>query len=224
MVNKVFLTVIAADFLFLISGAIALGFSLVVKSQTNNQSSNGEDAVRKLLAKEFPLTGGIVNGILILVAFVLTLPGMWLPARGWLKLTSAAVTGCGLFSLILGIYVWVMTLRFRRAFEGIYMEQTPETHSLFQTTFSCCGYINSTSPAFVTDSVCPSPAAAALAPGCAGSISNFSNTFMDQIFTALFGFVGIDALFVVAIACLLKDRKERERYRYIDEKTGYYQI
>jgi hypothetical protein len=34
----------------------------------------------------------------------------------------------------------------------------------------------------------------------------------------------VNAIFIISIACLLKDRKERERYRYIDEKTGYYQI
>jgi hypothetical protein len=32
---------------------------------------------------------------------------------------------------------------------------------------------------------------------------------------------GIDALLVISIVCLLKNRKERERYRHIDEKTGY---
>ena len=39
-------------------------------------------------------------------------------------------------------------------------------------------------------------------------------------FTAVFGMVAIQALLVVAIAALLKDRKERERYRHIDEKRG----
>lgn len=32
---------------------------------------------------------------------------------------------------------------------------------------------------------------------------------------------GIDVVLIMAIACLLKDRKERERYRHIDEKSGY---
>lgn len=56
--------------------------------------------------------------------------------------------------------------------------------------------------------------------GCATPLSRFSNTFVDNIFTALFGVVGIDAVLVVAAACLLKDRKEMERYRHIDEKSG----
>jgi hypothetical protein len=40
------------------------------------------------------------------------------------------------------------------------------------------------------------------------------------VFTAVFGIVGIDVLAVLAIAMLLKDRKEKERYRHIDEKLG----
>lgn len=32
--------------------------------------------------------------------------------------------------------------------------------------------------------------------------------------------LGIDGLLVIATACLLKDRKEQERFRHIDQKTG----
>jgi hypothetical protein len=33
--------------------------------------------------------------------------------------------------------------------------------------------------------------------------------------------LGIDALLVLAIACLLKERKEKERYYIIDQKRDY---
>lgn len=90
----------------------------------------------------------------------------------------------------------------------------------FNKQFQCCGYFNSTSPAFVTDVTCPSPAAAALIKGCASPLTSFTNVFVDNIFTAVFGMVGIDVGMIMAIACLIKDRKERERFRYIDEKNG----
>lgn len=96
-----------------------------------------------------------------------------------------------------------------------------ETHLLTWPQFECCGYFNSTSPAFVTDSVCQSPAAAALQRGCVGPVSSFANIFLDNIFTAVFGFVGIDALLIICLTMVLKDRKERERFRHIDEKSGY---
>lgn len=56
--------------------------------------------------------------------------------------------------------------------------------------------------------------------GCVSPISSFANVFLDTIFTALFGMVGIDFVFVMATACLLKERKEMERFRHIDEKHG----
>ena len=89
-----------------------------------------------------------------------------------------------------------------------------------RSQFSCCGFTNSTSPAFVTDLTCPSPASSALMRGCASPLVSFGNHKVDTVFTAVFGMVGLDALFIMALACLLKDRKERERYRHIDEKRG----
>jgi hypothetical protein len=77
--------------------------------------------------------------------------------------------------------------------------------------------------------------------GCSVFISSFGGRLIDEVFTAVFGVVGtsialdsqqhapytylpsgVDAVFLLAIACLLKDRKEQFRYRHIDQKTGYW--
>jgi hypothetical protein len=224
MVNKVYAVACGADFLFLAAGAIQLGFSLVVRAQMNDAPREGQQITRNLLYQQFPLDAGIANGALILIAFLVTLPGLLMPARNWLKLAGAAVTACGLFTLCLGVYLWVMTLRIKEDFGVIYVNQDPSIHELVQTAFECCGYSNWTSPAFVTNPTCPSPAAAALLRGCSGPVSSFANVLLDNIFTALFGMVGIDAVFILSLACLAKDRKERERYRHIDEKSGFSQI
>lgn len=71
----------------------------------------------------------------------------------------------------------------------------------------------------MTDTTCTSPASAALMRGCAGPISSFANVFVDDIFTGVFGMAGVDLLLILATACLLKDRKEAERFRYIDAKS-----
>lgn len=55
---------------------------------------------------------------------------------------------------------------------------------------------------------------------CVGPLSKYANGFEDIIFTAMFGIVGIDVLAILAVTMLLKDRKERERYHYIDMKGG----
>lgn len=55
--------------------------------------------------------------------------------------------------------------------------------------------------------------------GCAAPISSFANVFVDDIFTAAFGMAGVDAALLLATACLLKERKEQARFRYIDQKA-----
>ncbi|EFW99373.1 tetraspanin [Grosmannia clavigera kw1407] len=220
MANKIFVAYVVADALFIIMGSILLGFSVVVKNTLHNAPSDGAEAARNLLYTRFPLTAGVVNGIFYFITFVFTIPAVTLPTRGWLKLSGYMVTFTALFSLGIGLRIWITTLNTKEAFSPLWNAQTAAVQDLMQTQFQCCGYFNSTSPAFVTDATCSSPAAAALVRGCASQISSFGNTFVDEIFTAVFGMCGICALLVMATACLLKDRKERERFRYIDEKNG----
>ncbi|KAH8171816.1 tetraspanin family protein [Sarocladium implicatum] len=224
MVNRILATTMGIHVLFLLTGCLSLGFSLIVRNLMDMDPNDGEEATRNLLYKEFPLTAGIANGALIIIAFVASLPGLLMPLRGWLKASGYMITICGVFTLCVGVYLWVLTLNIRESFFDTYLDQEPAVHDLIQTKFECCGYLNSTAPAFVTNPTCPSPAAAALLRGCATSISSFANNFLDVIFTAVFGFVGVDAILILSIACLAKDRKERERYRHIDEKSGYRQI
>ncbi|KAL1895072.1 hypothetical protein Sste5346_005494 [Sporothrix stenoceras] len=222
MANKVLVAYVVADVLFVIMGAIMLAFSVIVKNKLaeNAPPANGTDAVINLLYTKFPLTAGIVNAIFYFVTFLFTIPAMTMPTRGWLKFSGYLVVITALFSLIIGLDLWILTLSVKEQFVPLWSAQTAQTQDLMQTAFACCGYFNSTSPAFVTDATCSSPAAAALVRGCAAPISSFSNVFVDDIFTGIFGMSGVGGLLILATSCLLKDRKERERFRYIDEKMG----
>jgi len=80
--------------------------------------------------------------------------------------------------------------------------------------------MNSTSPPFVVDTTCPNAEVAASMIGCVTPFSQYANNFLGTIFTGAFGIVGIDVLLILTTAILLKDRKEKERYRHIDEKSG----
>ncbi|OKL62799.1 hypothetical protein UA08_01462 [Talaromyces atroroseus] len=86
--------------------------------------------------------------------------------------------------------------------------------------FDCCGYYNSSSPAFVTDATCSTALIASETEGCVGPFSNFVNMTLDTIFTAVFGIVAIDMILLICVAVVLKDRKEKERYHLIDAKMG----
>ncbi|KAJ4419658.1 hypothetical protein N0V82_004853 [Gnomoniopsis sp. IMI 355080] len=219
MANKVLGAYVLADLLFVITGAIMVGFCVIVQNKMFEVPSDGSVAVENLLYQMFPLTAGIVNGVLIFATFALTLPAIAMPTRGWLKLSGYFIVFNALFSIILGLYLWIITLRTKETFSPVWNAQTASVQNLMQTSFACCGYFNSTSPAFVTDATCTSPAAAALMRGCAAPIASFANVFVDDIFTAVFGMAGVDAVLLLATACLLKDRKERARFRYIDSKA-----
>ncbi|PSR93827.1 tetraspanin [Coniella lustricola] len=219
MVDKVLGAYVLADLAFAATGGVLVGFSIIVKNTMNNAPVDGTEAVENLIYQEFPLTAGIVNGILVFVTFLLTIPAMITPTRGWLKLSYFFIVSSALFSVILGLYMWILTLRTKEDFSPIWDKQTTQIQDLMQTQFACCGYFNSTSPAFVTDSTCPSPAAAALMRGCAAPIASFVNVFVDDLFTGVFGMAGVDLALLLATACLLKDRKERARFRYIDAKV-----
>ena len=86
--------------------------------------------------------------------------------------------------------------------------------------FDCCGYFNSTSPLFVQDGTCTTSLVAAQKGGCISKFSSHANRYLDLIFTAAFGIVGIDTILVLCVAMVLKYRQEQERYRHIDEKNG----
>jgi hypothetical protein len=220
MANKVQLAYMVSDFLLLLMGIFMLAFSIVVQNVQFEEPSDGRQAARNLLYQRFPLTAGIANAVMVFVTFLVTIPGIITPARTWLKFGGVMATFSALFSLVIGVYLWILTLKTKDDFAPLWMAQSAIVQDLMQTTFSCCGYLNSSSPAFVTNPTCPSPAAAALMRGCATPLTSFANVFLDDIFTAVFGMVGIDAVFIMATACLLKERKERERFRHIDEKSG----
>ncbi|KAI5921890.1 hypothetical protein F4810DRAFT_702088 [Camillea tinctor] len=220
MVNKVLAAFIAVDGLFVSMGAIMLGFSVIVQQTCFDTPTEGMEAARDLLYQRFPFSAGIANAIMTFIVFLTTLPAITTNNRSWLKVAGYLVVVDAIFTLIIGVDLWIVTLRLKNTFFEIWVSQPPQVQDLMQTAFQCCGYFNSSSPAFVTDATCPSPAAAALMPGCSAALSSFGNVFVDNIFTAVFGMVGIDALFIMATACLLKERKEMERFRDIDEKTG----
>jgi hypothetical protein len=189
--NKILLAVAGANVLFVATGAAQLGFALITRNTMREVPAEGQQAARNLLYQRFPLDAGIANAIMIFVTFCVTVPGMLTPTRGWLKMSGLLVTTCAVFTMCLGVYLWVLTLRTKGDFAQIWWLQEADVQKLMQASFNCCGYFNSTSPAFQTNDLCTSPAAAALQRGCASPITTFSNTLIDDIFTAVFGMVGM---------------------------------
>lgn len=136
--NKILLATIAADGLFLAGGAAQLAFSLIVRNTMDDEAVEGRQAARNLLYQRFPLEAGLVNAIFVFVTFLVTLPGLATPARSWLKLSGFLVTICAIFTLCIGIFLWVLTLNSGNDFFDIWMEQDSSVQSLMQTSVCSC--------------------------------------------------------------------------------------
>ncbi|PGH26402.1 hypothetical protein AJ80_01900 [Polytolypa hystricis UAMH7299] len=221
MVNYVFLTYLAADGLFVLGGALLLAVALISKAHISGTVTI-DNVAQVLLLSHCPLNPAIANAVMVFVTTALSLPAIILPNdRLWLKLHGYLVVVCGLFTLGLGLSIWFETLKTRSKLGVMWGQQTPEIQSMLQMKFNCCGYLNSTSPPFQVDPTCPTSLVAAQKEGCVGPFSNHANSYLDVIFTADFGVVAIDTILLLCVAMVLKDRKERARYRLIDAKNGY---
>lgn len=57
MANKILLSYVCADILFVMMGAIELGFAIIVGKVRNDIPESGTEAARNLLYQRFPLEG-----------------------------------------------------------------------------------------------------------------------------------------------------------------------
>jgi hypothetical protein len=219
--NKVLITFLVADFLFLATAGLLVGLAVTSLNEIALPPTI-KTVARDLLLKRCPLKAAIINAIVIVITFVVSLPAVALTtSRGWLKAQGWMIVGCAVFTLILGLDIWLSTLKTRSNLAVVWGQQTPQVQSLLQQTFNCCGYLNSTTPPFVQDSICTNALVAAQKQGCVSRYSNFANGYLDIIFTSAFGIVALDVILLLCIAMVLKDRREQARYRAIDEKTGF---
>jgi hypothetical protein len=161
-----------------------------------------------------------VNAIVIFSTFLLSIPAMASTThRTILRFHGYAVVFCALFSMSIGLVIWFETLKTRSNMAALWAQQSPHVQSLLQQKFQCCGYMSATSPPFVPDNTCTNSLVAASLQGCVTPFSNFANNYLDLVFTAVFGIAALDFVLLLSVACLFKDRKERERFKLIASKS-----
>jgi hypothetical protein len=220
MPTKLMMIFVGMDVIFAACGGMLIGFSLMAE-QTMRQDPTKDNVAQNLLLGQCPLTAGVVNAIFIFVTFLLSLPAFFLPQnRAWLRTQGWLVVFCAIFTLGLGLSLWVDTLQTRKNLLAIWTKQPEPVIKLLQSKFDCCGYASSLPDRFLLDATCTNNTIAAVKGPCIGKFSNFANSYLDLIFTACFGVVGIDVILVLCVAMVLKYRQEQERYRAIDEKNG----
>ncbi|KAI9661236.1 MAG: phospholipid scramblase 1 [Bathelium mastoideum] len=220
MANKIMITFVGTNFLFLVGGALLVAFAVVSRNDMDRKTTEANVA-NNLLLHYSPITGTLINAIFVFATFLTALPAFILPLnRVFLKLHGWLVVICATFTMIVGLILWFDTLKTKSRLNTIWGEQPASEQSLLQMKFNCCGYANSTSPPFIQDATCTGDLVAATKGGCQTPFTNFSNKFLDLIFTAAFGIVGLDVIHLLSTVVVIKNRQELERYRHIDEKIN----
>jgi hypothetical protein len=165
MPSKLMMIFVGVDVVFGLCGGLIMGFSLISEG-TMRASPTLDNVAGNLLLDQCPLTGtihssckemgygwilwqwrdpwwltsfaaGIVNATFVFITFLLSLPALFLPMnRGWLRAQGWMVVFCALFTLGLGLSVWVNTLQTRRNLGRIWGDQTPQIQSLLQQKVS----------------------------------------------------------------------------------------
>jgi hypothetical protein len=67
---------------------------------------------------------------------MVTLPGLATAARKWLKLAGYMAVVCAIFSMCLGLYLWILTLKSRGDFAPLFAAQSDQVKSLMQVEVS----------------------------------------------------------------------------------------
>ncbi|KAL2432363.1 hypothetical protein ABEF95_006773 [Exophiala dermatitidis] len=219
MANKILLVFIAFDIAFLGCAGLHLFIPLFTESNIKN-NTNVDNIASNMLLDHCPLTASMANSVVMFITFLLSMPPMFLKSnRMFLKLHAWGVIIAATMTLGIGLAIWFSTLEMHKNLAPIWNAQPEATVTMLQAKFQCCGYSN---PAlFVKDATCTSAATAARLGPCMGPLGVFANRFLDIVFTTFFGFVAVDMMLLLAALCLIKDRKEKERYRLIDEKRGF---
>lgn len=167
----------------------------------------------------FP-AASMVNSFIMFGAFLLSVPAFFLKSnRLLLTLHAWVVVVSALLTLGIGLAIWYSTLETHVNMAAVWTAQTATVQSLLQTKFQCCGYSNVSQ--LVQDGTCTSSIVAAKLGSCMVPFGTYADRFLDIVFTTFFGFVAIEVMLLLSAMCLIKDRKERERYRLIDEKRAY---
>lgn len=219
MACKTLIVYVVLDLLFLLCAGLHLFIPLFTRASLNKQLQVSNVA-NNLLLDECPLTASMINAGIMTFAFLISVPAIFRRQnKSLLQMQAWLIVGCALFTLGIGLKIWFSTLETRINLEPVWERQSTYVQSMLQFKFKCCGYTDG--GAFIQDGTCSDAADAVRHGGCTGPFGAFANKFLDVVFTTFFGFVVVDALVLLSVLCVLKERREEIRYVLIDEKSKF---
>jgi hypothetical protein len=210
-----------ADFLLFAAGAVALALSIVWRSP---------NILMNMVLSNADLTAGTVLGVALLVTFVISIIAVVQRNHvtlGFVILNYALLLDAGAI-VVIGTFVWFFTLRMRDNFRVLWEAATPETRIFLQDQLQCCGYFNGTDLPEIGGTFCTSQQVIDALPVdketmtnfCVTPITKFADSTLNNIFTTVYGFMGIVLCLLLATLCVIKKRQEDERFKRIDSKRG----
>jgi len=206
------------DFMLLTAGGLSIAFSVLWRAP---------DALRNLIISDLDLTVGLVLGIALVVAFVISIAAVVQPNHVTLPLTlfNYLLVLVGIICVVVGSTVWFWTLREASNFHSAWVTLAPAQQGAIQDLLSCCGYANFTDTMNSPQGFCVNVATRNLTSpqpiqGCQGPIVSFGDMTLNNIFTTIYGFMAIVGCLSLATLCVINKRLQTERFRKIDAKRG----
>jgi len=206
------------DVCLLAAGAVSIAMSIVWRSP---------NMLLNMVISDAYLNSGMVLGIALLLTFVISIIAILqrndvtigLVVLNWTLILDA------LGIVIIGTFVWFLTLRERENFHSIFASQTPQARIAIQDKLKCCGYYNSTDLAEVGGTFCVNldfirNTNNATQNFCVGPITSYADNALMNVFTTIYGFMAVILFFFLASLCVINKRLEDERFKKIDAKRG----
>jgi len=219
MVSKALMGVWALlDVCLLAAGVFTIAMSIVWRSP---------NLLLNMVISDAYLTSGLVLGIALLVTFAVSIGAIvqrnhvtiGLVILNWTLIADA------LGIVIIGTFVWFMTLRERDNFHRVFAAQTPQTRIAIQDKLKCCGYFNSSDLVEIGGSFCVDENFVkntnnATQNFCVTPITAYADNALMDVFTTIYGFMAVIICLFLASLCVIKKRLEDERFKKIDAKRG----
>lgn len=206
------------DVCLLAAGVVTIAMSVVWRSP---------NILLNMVISDAYLNSGLVLGIALVVTFLISIVAIVQRNRVTIGLVflnwTLILDALGI--VIIGTFIWFMTLRERDNFHQVFSKQTPAQRIAIQDKLKCCGYFNSSDLVeiggnFCVDSNFVNNVNNATQNFCVTPITAFADITLMDVFTTIYAFMAVITSLFLASLCVINKRLEDERFKKIDEKRG----
>jgi len=207
------------DILMLAAGAVALALSIVWRA---------ENTLMNMVLSPADLLTGRILGIALIITFAISIAAIVQKNHVTIGLVilnfALLIDAIGI--VIIGTFVWFFTLQERANFHDLWLAASRETRIKLQDQLSCCGYFSGSDAVEIGGAFCQSQqfvsglASNVTTNFCVTPITSFADMTLNNIFTTVYGFMAVVLCLLLASLCVIKKRKEDERFKKIDAKRG----